>query len=70
MTPEELKQHQKTLGLNACQLAEKLGLSSAYISRVYSGERKIRKVVAMAVKYLLIESGSGRYSKRANDVIH
>ncbi len=55
MTPQEFKQHRKTLNLTQEELAEELGITQASVSRIETGVRKASKRLIKAFS-LLIES--------------
>lgn len=53
MTPKELKKLRATLGISQPKLARLLECSPRYITYREMGERKIKKILEYAVKYLL-----------------
>lgn len=53
MTPAQLQQIQSRLGWNNTRLAAELGVSKSSVDKYRSGALAIRKVVALAVQYLV-----------------
>lgn len=53
MTPAQLQQIQSRLGWNNTRLAAELGVSKRSVQKYRSGALAIRKVVALAVQYLV-----------------
>jgi len=62
MTPEELRAARERLGYTQEQMAKALEVTRTFVSDMERGEKPIRKVTALAVRYL--ETPQGRKDKR------
>lgn len=49
MTPDDLKQARKSLGMSQDELAEALGLSRSAIARMELGKHRIIKAIELAI---------------------
>jgi transcriptional regulator with XRE-family HTH domain len=60
MTPAQLIQTRKALGLSQAQLAKALDISIRQISGMETGQRDISKVIELAIKQLGARRGLGK----------
>lgn len=62
-----LKQFMAEKGLNKKQLAEKMGVSPAYITKIFSGENISLKTVAKILAALEIDAGIKIFDREKNN---